>query len=242
VSGVPNGTPFQMERKPAQWIYAVRMAADLPLIERKQQQARQRIVDAADELFAARGFDAVSVAEIAERAEVGRTTFFRHFGDKQEVVFAKEQELLDLVSDEHAQTPSLGAGTATEALEFLQPLVLRVCALVSSEPEGYRRHMQLVEQSVELRARGAAKMQVLAHRLSDLLVGHGWPKEVAAFAGQVALACYWTARDANADPSMLVEGARDAFAQALALGSGRETARPGTAPGPAGGQWPGDRL
>src|SRR5205085_1223814 len=137
----------------------------------------------------------------------------------------------DLVSGEHRPTPSPGARTATEALEFLQPLVLRLCALVSSEPDEYRRHMQLIEQNVELRARGAAKMQMIAHRLSDLLVDNGWSKEVAAFAGQVALACYWTARDTSADPSMLVVGAEDAFAQALALGSGREASRSGTTSG-----------
>jgi hypothetical protein len=39
----------------------------------------------------AHGFDKVSVSDIAERAEVGGTTFFRYFGDKQEVVFAKQQ-------------------------------------------------------------------------------------------------------------------------------------------------------
>jgi hypothetical protein len=63
------------------------MTPPLPLVERKQRQARQRIIEAARELFLERGFDGVSVGDIAERAEVGRTTFFRHFGDKQEVVF-----------------------------------------------------------------------------------------------------------------------------------------------------------
>ncbi len=74
------------------------MTPPLPLVERKQRQARQRIIDAARELFLERGFDGVSVGDIAERAEVGRTTFFRHFGDKQEVVFANEQELLDTIT------------------------------------------------------------------------------------------------------------------------------------------------
>ena len=74
------------------------MTPPLSLVERKQRQARQRIIEAARELFLERGFDGVSVGDIAERAEVGRTTFFRHFGDKQEVVFANEQELLDTIT------------------------------------------------------------------------------------------------------------------------------------------------
>src|SRR5690625_5790300 len=48
------------------------------------------IVSAAFQLFAEHGFENVTVAAIAERAEVGRTTFFRYFGDKQQVLFADE--------------------------------------------------------------------------------------------------------------------------------------------------------
>ena len=49
------------------------------LMERKRRLVQQRIIKAADELFAAEGFDNVSVSDIAERADVGRTTFFRYF-------------------------------------------------------------------------------------------------------------------------------------------------------------------
>jgi AcrR family transcriptional regulator len=192
---------------------------DLPLVERKQHRARQRIVEAAGELFAARGFDGVSVTDIAERAEVGRTTFFRYFGDKQEVVFAREQELLELLSAEHRREVATGGRTAADALEFLRPLVLRLCEQVTSDPDAYRRHEELVEQSAELRARSAAKMQVVAHRLSDLLVDQGWTGDVARFAGQIVLACYSTAREAATDPAALVSETRFAFEQALALGS-----------------------
>ena len=46
-----------------------RPAAHPPLVERKQRQARERIVRAAEELFQEHGFDAASVSDIAERAE-----------------------------------------------------------------------------------------------------------------------------------------------------------------------------
>src|SRR6266576_5880545 len=58
------------------------------LTDRKRRRAMEAIRRAALELFDERGFDAVSVTDIAERAEVGRTTFFRYFGDKQEVMFS----------------------------------------------------------------------------------------------------------------------------------------------------------
>ena len=75
--------------------YLARRTDDDPAVRVKAvarpEELRQRI------RLLARGFGGVSVGDIAERAEVGRTTFFRHFGDKQEVVFANEQALLDAI-------------------------------------------------------------------------------------------------------------------------------------------------
>ena len=59
--------------------------------ERKKAATRQLIVDAALELFLARGFDAVSVREIADRADVSPTTVFAHFPQKEALLFYEEQ-------------------------------------------------------------------------------------------------------------------------------------------------------
>ena len=59
---------------------------ELSLRERKQRKTREAILAAAMDLFAERGFDRVTVDEIAARAEVGRTTFFRYLTDKQELL------------------------------------------------------------------------------------------------------------------------------------------------------------
>ncbi|NAZ75485.1 TetR family transcriptional regulator [Kineococcus sp. T13] len=193
------------------------MDAALPLVERKQKAARQRIVVAAARLFAERGFDGVSVSDIAESAEVGRTTFFRHFGDKQEVVFAREQELLDALTDENLDDVAPRGRGLRDGLSALQPLVLRLCAHVSADPEAYRQHEQLVEANVELRARSAAKMQLIAGRLGQLLVDRGWEGPVGFLAAQIALACYWTARASGEGPEALVESTAAAFRQVLAL-------------------------
>lgn len=197
------------------------MTDGVPLIERKQHRARQRIVDAADELFASRGFDKVSVSDIAERAEVGRTSFFRYFGDKQEVVFAREQEVLALVAAEDVPEPASDPGSLGDALRALEPVVLRITAQMTANADGFRRHLQLVEAHTELRDRDAAKLQVTAGRLGDLLVGRGWDTYVSAFAAQIAAACFRTARQATTDPEALTEGTRRAFEQALTLGAAR---------------------
>jgi AcrR family transcriptional regulator len=199
--------------------YAVRVAADVPLIERKQRHARQRIVAAADELFAARGFDAVSVNDIAERAEVGRTTFFRHFGDKQEVVFAREQELLDLIAAERVELPGSGYSTPYAALEAIEPVLLRLLERMTADRDGYLRHLRLIDDHAELAARDAVKMQGVALRLRDLLVAHGCAILVATLAAEIAMACYWTARRTTSDPATLVEATRTAFRQMLDLGA-----------------------
>ena len=195
------------------------VTAHLPLVERKQRHARLRIVQAAEELFFARGFDDVSVSDIAERAEVGRTTFFRHFGDKQEVVFAKEQELLDAIADVDTTDDIGAARTATEAVAQLRPIVLALCARIAADPEAYTRHFELVDRHPELRARDAVKMQQVAGKLADLLVHRGADEAIAVLAGQIALACFQTAKRLGNNPLTLTDETRNAFDRALTLGT-----------------------
>jgi AcrR family transcriptional regulator len=56
--------------------------------------ARASVVEAAFELFKSQGYDATTVDEIAARAGVGRTTLFRAFGSKDEIVFPDHDRLL----------------------------------------------------------------------------------------------------------------------------------------------------
>ena len=196
------------------------MTPPVPLVERKQRQARQRIIEAARELFLERGFDGVSVGDIAERAEVGRTTFFRHFGDKQEVVFAREQELLDTITPADQADDTRAPRNATEAIEQLRPVLLALCAQATADPEAYTRHFQLIDKHPELRARDAVKTQQIADKLSDLLIHRGSDEATARFAAQIALACYQTARHLGNNPRTLADETQAALRRALTLGTG----------------------
>lgn len=83
--------------------------------EQNRDDQRERILDAARSLFASRGFEAVTMAEVAEVAGVARATVFNHFGSKvalveaiTENVFAYWAGMLEsALADEKTPTPTL---------------------------------------------------------------------------------------------------------------------------------------
>lgn len=62
-------------------------------MSRWEPNARGRLEQAALELYLEQGFDRTTVVEIAARAGLTERTFFRHFADKREVLFAGAGEL-----------------------------------------------------------------------------------------------------------------------------------------------------
>src|SRR5215510_12531407 len=83
------------------------------LRERKKHQTRQLIFQTAARLFAARGFDAVTVAEVARAANVSEVTVFNYFPTKEDLFFAGmqffEERLLEAVRERPAGEPVLTA-------------------------------------------------------------------------------------------------------------------------------------
>src|SRR3954454_20123439 len=78
-------------------------AAVTGLRERKKQQTREQIARVAMKLFAKRGFDAVTVAEVADAAGVSEKTVFNYFPAKEDLVFPdgeqRWEELLEAIRD-----------------------------------------------------------------------------------------------------------------------------------------------
>jgi len=86
--------------------------------ELRRQETRARIVDAAAELFAERGFDAVSVMEIAKRAGVVEKTVFNHFPVKEGLVFDADPPMRAALLDAVRRRPS-GESVSAAAGSFV---------------------------------------------------------------------------------------------------------------------------
>ncbi|MBR8640409.1 TetR family transcriptional regulator [Streptomyces tuirus] len=97
--------------------------------ERKKQRTRRALADIALALFSERGFDRVTLEELTAHAEIGRSTFFRYYGTKEDVAMAAEGELWD------AYTTHFQAHTAPgPALDALRT---SLTAAILSMPDGW---------------------------------------------------------------------------------------------------------
>ncbi|MDT3396587.1 helix-turn-helix domain-containing protein [Streptomyces sp. B1866] len=189
-----------------------------PLRERKQQRVRETIVEAAFALFAERGFADVTVADIAERAEVGRTTFFRYFGDKQEVVFADEQRLMDELRARYVPPREATEPDLPEALEWLRGAMSVLVAEVTRDGQRYALHERLVTENPELWDRSIRKLQRFTAAAGDILRAQGASELTASLAPQLAFACYQAGRRlAGPDPEALAAAVDAAFEELRGL-------------------------
>jgi len=114
---------------------------------------RERLIDAAFELFDERGFDQTTVEDIAERASVGRTTFFRSFRSKEDVIFPDHDALLAAIRRRlEASTPATAVVAVAEAARLVLQHYL-------AEGPRARKRYALTSSVPALRHRENASMQ-----------------------------------------------------------------------------------
>ena len=136
---------------------------------------------AAVDLFTEQGYDATTVAQIAERAGVTKSTFFRHFPDKREILVAGQQTLSQLLTEGIAGAPA----TATPLDAVAAGLERASSAVGPMNRELAPRLKAAVAANVELQARDALKHVGLAAAMTDALVARGVPKPVAQLASEI---------------------------------------------------------
>jgi AcrR family transcriptional regulator len=97
--------------------------------ERKKRRTRETIVAAAFTLFAQRGFEAVTVAEIADQADVARATLFSYFPSKESIV-------LGLVGDDDPAAIVAARGPGVAPLDALRAFYMAFARAGGVDPDG----------------------------------------------------------------------------------------------------------
>jgi AcrR family transcriptional regulator len=148
--------------------------------------ARERLVVAAVDLFTDQGYDATTVAQIAERAGVTKSTFFRHFPDKRELLVAGQESLCQLLAEGIAEAPA----TATPLAAVEAGLVRASSMMGPLNRDLGPRLKAAIAASAELQERDALKSVSLAAAMTTALVARGVPDTTAALAGELGVLAF----------------------------------------------------
>lgn len=148
--------------------------------------ARERLVAAAVDLFVEQGYDETTVAQISERAGVTKSTFFRHFPDKRELLVAGQESLSALLAEGIADAPA----DAT-------PLQAVAAGLERASTEMGPRNRDLgprikaaIAASSELQERDALKSVGMAAAMSTALHSRGVPEATAHLASEMGVLAF----------------------------------------------------
>lgn len=162
----------------------------MPVV-RWEPDAYGRLRDAALALFAEQGFERTTVAQIAERAGLNRRTFFHHFADKREVVFAGQGDSEELVAAEIRAQP-----------DSVDPLHAAAAGLVLAANKVYEQYRdgaitlgRIIAASPELQERELVKRAALAETLATALRERGTAEPAAVVAAWTVVAVFFVARN-----------------------------------------------
>lgn len=152
---------------------------------RSAEPTRERLVEAALELFLRQGYGATTVDDIAARAGVSARTFFRHFPDKEEVLFAADDDLLPVIS------AAITEGDEPVAAAALMGQVLGVLAdHLEGDRAGLRQRQLIVDSDVALTGRELAKQARWQPTIAAALVQRGFAPRSADILAAVGFALF----------------------------------------------------
>ena len=152
-------------------------------MSRWEPNARGRLEQAAAELFADRGYDQTTVADIAERAGLTERTFFRHFSDKREVLFSGQEQFQDTFVTAVADAPA----TATP-VEVVAAGLYAAGELLQSRAELSPHRQAIIDAHPELQERELIKMARLGTAAAAALRERGVAEPAATLTADTGVA------------------------------------------------------
>lgn len=167
---------------------------------RWEPDAQRRLETAALDLFADRGYDGTTVADIAVCANLMRRSFFRYFPDKREVLFGGTARMVA-----HLQQQVENAPADAEPWPVLLDALTSTAQLFPEDRGRARKRQRVIAANPELREREVLKGVTLQDLLTALLAARGVPERQATYLVRLALTVYAQAFDQWTDP-----GAADA--------------------------------
>jgi AcrR family transcriptional regulator len=159
------------------------------------------MVLAAVDLFTEQGYDATTVAQIAERAGVTKSTFFRHFPDKREILVAGQEVLSRLLAEGIAEAPQ----TASPLEAVAAGLERASSAMGPMNRQLGPRLKAAIAASTELQERDALKSVGLAVAMTNALKARGVPDPTAHLASEMGVLAFkhgysaWLQADHNTE-------------------------------------------
>jgi AcrR family transcriptional regulator len=157
-------------------------------MSRWKPDAQGRLMKAAIALFDEQGYEATTVAEIAERAGLTKRTFFRHFADKREVLFSGSHELQRLWLEGVAAAPADATPLAV-VTAGLDP----VAEMFTERHEFARIRAGIIEANPELQERELIKLQNLTGAITAALVERGVSANAAILAAHTGVTVFHVA-------------------------------------------------
>jgi AcrR family transcriptional regulator len=152
---------------------------------RWEPNARGRLAQAALTLYAERGFDHTTVAEIARLAGLTERTFFRHFADKREVLFYGTDMARDLLARAVADAPA-----AATPMDAVGAALQAAGAALQENPERVRLRDAVVSANAELRERELTKLAAFASAMAGALRDRGIPEPAARLSAETGMAVF----------------------------------------------------
>ena len=152
---------------------------------RWEPNARGRLERAAMELYIERGFEQTTVTEIARRAGLTQRTFFRHYADKREVLFAGSGWLEELI------VRTLGGALDSAApIDAVAEALEAAGAAIQEGGDRPRQRQVVIAANPELQERELIKLASLASAIAGALREHGVQDPAASLTAEAGIAVF----------------------------------------------------